>query len=274
MQKNNINQLLGRLEPISLTEMDGVKLLSRIDRKYIIPINSLPQIFDLLRDQYFILDIDGRRAFNYVTTYFDTTDYRFYQDHHNDLSSRIKVRSRTYKDSNLHFFEVKMKNNLRTNKYREVLKGECFTLSEKQCEKIRAIYQNELTSPLIPALLNNYTRITLVNKAKTERCTIDINLSFQDPGVPEGEIGVDGIAIIELKQDKINLSNGIAAALRAKRIYPSSISKYVLGIIHTHPEINHSTFKPLLQKIGKVQQQNFNQQKNNYEKVAVPAYSM
>lgn len=274
MQENNINRLLSRLEPISLTEMDGVKLLSRIDRKYIIPISNLPEIFDLLRYHYYVLDIDGRRAFNYVTTYFDTSDYQFFQDHHNDLSSRIKVRSRTYKDSNLHFFEVKKKNNLRTDKFREVLSGECFTLSEKQCEKIRTIYQKELTGKLIPALLNNYTRITLVNKAKTERCTIDVNLAFQDPEAPENEISIDGIAIIELKQSKTNLSEGIAASLRTKRIYPSSISKYVLGIIHTHPEIKHNTFKPLLQKIVKIQQQNFNQQNKNYEKVALPAYSI
>lgn len=274
MQENSINRLLNGLEPISLGEMDGVKLLSRIDRKYIIPLSSLPEIFDLLRYHYYVLDIDGRRAFNYVTTYFDTSDYQFFQDHHNDLSSRIKVRSRTYKDSNLHFFEVKKKNNLRTDKFREVLSGECFTLSEKQCEKIRTIYQKELTGKLIPALFNNYTRITLVNKAKTERCTIDVNLAFQDPEAPENEISIDGIAIIELKQSKTNLAEGIAASLRTKRIYPSSISKYVLGIIHTHPEIKHNTFKTLLQKIVKIQQQNFNQQNKNYEKVAFPAYSM
>ncbi len=255
MPKVHVQNLLSSLDPISLTEMDGVKLLNRVDRKYVIPASSLPAIFNLLRSQYSILDIDVRRAFSYVTTYFDTSDYRFYKDHHNRVSSRIKVRSRTYKESNLHFFEIKMKSNCRTDKYREVLKGECFTLSDKQCEKIKAIYQKNLSSPLIPALLNTYTRITLVNKARTERCTIDVDLAFQDPEVRGAEFNVDGIAIIELKQSKTDISDGIAASLRKRHIFPSSISKYILGIIHTHPEIKHNTFKPLLHKIEKIQQQ-------------------
>lgn len=250
------HKLLHCLEPISLKGLDSVKLLNRVDRKYIIPVNSLPAVFRLLyNNQYSILEIDGCRAFSYVTTYFDTTDYRFYRDHHNRLSSRIKVRTRTYKENNLHFFEIKMKSNVRTNKLRERLPESASTLSGNQNNQIRSIYPKELGSRLIPALMNGFTRITLVNRAKTERCTIDVNISFKDPEVANREIMLNGIAIIEVKQSKTSVSNGIIASLRTMRVYPSSISKYVVGLILTHPEIKHNSFKPLLHRIEKVKSQ-------------------
>lgn len=253
MQKVPVQNLLQNLEPISLSGLDNVKLLNRVDRKYIIPINNLPGIIRLLnKNQYSILEIDGCRAFSYLTTYFDTTDYRFYKDHHNRLSSRIKVRTRTYKESNLHFFEIKMKSNVRTNKFRQVMSEASTDLSDVQRKKISTLYPKELESSLIPSLINSYTRITLVNKTKTERCTIDVNLSFRDPEAPEKEIPINSIAIIEVKQSKSSVLNGIIASLRTMRVCPSSISKYVYGLILTHPEIKHNYFKPLLTKINNI----------------------
>lgn len=253
MQKVLVQKLLSNLEPISLKGLDSVKLLNRVDRKYIIPVSGLPGIIRLLNNnQYSILEIDGHRAFSYLTTYFDTTDFRFYKDHHNRLPSRIKVRTRTYKENNLHFFEIKVKTNVRTNKLREGLSEQGSDLSDTQDEKIRTLYPKELASSLIPSLINSFTRITLVNKARTERCTIDVNISFRDPEAPEKEIRVSDIAIIEVKQSKASVLKGIVASLRAMRVYPSSISKYVLGLILTHPDIKHNSFKPLLHRIKKV----------------------
>lgn len=247
------HKLLHSLEPISLKGLDNVKLLNRVDRKYIIPISSLPAVIRLLyNNQYSILEIDGCRAFSYLTTYFDTTDYRFFKDHHNRLSSRIKVRTRTYKENNLHFFEIKMKTNVRTNKLREGLPESSSELSGIQSNKIRALYPKELMSTLIPALINSFTRITLVNRSKTERCTIDVDVTFRDPEAMHNEIKLNNIAIIEVKQSKASLLNGIVAALRTMRVYPSSISKYVVGLILTHPEIKHNSFKPLLHKIERI----------------------
>ncbi|MBS1927266.1 MAG: polyphosphate polymerase domain-containing protein [Bacteroidetes bacterium] len=257
MQQELINQgLLGDLEPISLKGLDSVKLLNRVDRKYIVSVSDLTQVFQLLiENQYSVLEIDGHRAFSYQTIYFDTTDYRFYRDHHNRLSSRIKVRTRTYKENNLHFFEIKMKSNVRTNKLREGLSQPGNILSSTQRNKITSIYQKKIESALNPALINNFTRITLVNKHKTERCTIDVNVAFRNPESPENEISLPGIAIIEVKQSKTSLLNGIVVSLRAMRVSPSSISKYVLGLILIHPEIKYNSFKPLLQKINKIQKQ-------------------
>lgn len=258
-QSPQVYSLVDALTPISLDDMDGVKLQDRIDSKYVIPVKSLPLIFKHLQNRYSVLDIDGRRAFNYVTTYFDTTDFQFYRDHHNRLPGRIKVRSRTYTESNLHFFEIKTKTNLRTKKYREKLAQIHTALSDKQCEKVNSFYRKvrpfrskDVSSTLAPALVNTYTRITLVNNARTERCTIDLNLAFRNPSGSDEVIRMHDFAIIELKQSKASLTNGIAASLRELHIPPSSISKYVVGLIRIHPEIKHNYFKPLLHKLENI----------------------
>ena len=266
MHKLIDQHLIEHLDPISLKGLDSVKLLNRVDRKYVIPLGSLSQILQQLTDnQYSILEIDGHRAFSYQTTYFDTTDYRFYRDHHNHLTSRIKVRTRSYKENNLHFFEIKMKSNLRTNKLRERLKEPGNVLTGLQSDQIISIYPKPLGSALIPALINTFTRITLVNKEKTERCTIDVNIGFRNPEIPDTEISLPDIAVIEVKQSKTSVLKGIVASLRKMRVFPSSISKYILGLILTHPEIKHNSFKPLLHKIEKIaaQQKSFYKNLNN-----------
>lgn len=256
MQKEFVQSQLRSLSPISLSGLDNVKLLNRVDRKYIIPIGMLPEIIQLLKkNQYSVLEIDGCRAFSYLTTYFDNSDYVFFHDHHNHLSNRIKARTRSYLESDLHFFEVKVKTNIRTNKYREVLQTVSTGLSEEQRKKIRQLYPKELAGSLDTTLINTFNRITLVNKDKTERCTIDVNLSFKNPEAPDKEIPVNDIAIIEVKQSKSSILNGIIASLRTMHINPSSISKYVLGLILTRPDVKHNSFKPLLHKISKIKTQ-------------------
>ena len=254
MQEQELAELLDELPPINLKGLDKVKLLNRVDRKYVVPTSELPHIFRLLRKNYFVLDIDGRRAFNYLTTYFDTEDFQFFKDHHNRRKNRIKARSRTYQESDLHFFEVKMKTNSRTDKFREKLPEPFDQLKPHQAQKIKAFYPGRLEGRLSPTILNSYTRITLVNHAKTERCTIDVNLAFEDAQQQKKEIGVSDIAIIEIKQSKTSIVNGIAASLRKNGIRPMSISKYVLGLILLRPQIKHNTFKPLLLRLEKIQQ--------------------
>lgn len=253
MQNEFVQSQLSILTPISLSGLDKVKLLDRVDRKYIIPANRLPEIVQVLKaNRYSVLEIDGCRAFSYSTSYFDSPGYTFFYDHHHGLCNRIKARTRSYIESNLHFFEVKVKTNVRTNKYREVLKTQGEGLSDNQRLKIRQLYPKSLPGPLNTTLINTYNRITLVNEDKTERCTIDINLSFKNPDAPDKEIGVKEIAIIEVKQSKSSVLGGIIGALRTMHIMPCSISKYVLGLILTRPGVKHNFFKPLLHKIDKI----------------------
>jgi len=48
----------------------------------------------------------------------DTPEYSFYNAHQNKAKSRVKVRTRLYKDSHLSFFEFKQKQKGVTRKFR------------------------------------------------------------------------------------------------------------------------------------------------------------
>ena len=103
--------ILNAFDPISLKEMDSVKLQDRVDTKFMFRETILPKVLkDMVKD-YKILEVANYRYSNYETLYFDTDDFTLYRQHHNGKLNRFKFRSRKYVESNLHFFEVKFKSN-------------------------------------------------------------------------------------------------------------------------------------------------------------------
>lgn len=92
--------------------MSGVKLMNRVDTKFL---TTLPVLSELLRkasNDFFIQDCNGLRNMRYYTRYFDTDDTKMYIDHQRGKKSRRKVRIRQYLDSDLlPFLEIKEKNN-------------------------------------------------------------------------------------------------------------------------------------------------------------------
>ena len=56
--RNNIENVLESYTPISLDEMEHVQLMNRVDTKYILPVNSLPEILDEMKADYRILEIN------------------------------------------------------------------------------------------------------------------------------------------------------------------------------------------------------------------------
>ena len=250
MATSPFDAILKTFAPISLEQMDNVQLLNRVDRKYILPIDRLAEFFKNVSQDYFVLDIKGNRTFSYDTTYYDTEDFQFYKDHHNGLTHRLKVRYRVYKESNLHFFEIKKKiKGYRTDKYRELLAKFNFDMDDEHSDKVRESYNRKPFDNLKIALYNRFSRITMVNKGMTERCTVDFDIAFSSN--KETWIAQSNIAIIEIKQNKASQSP-VVNILRQMRIYSSSISKYVLGLILTQKNIKHNAFKFLLHKLEKI----------------------
>ena len=91
--------------------MDSVSLMKRVDTKFIIHIEQLPQLLDIVYNDYRVLEINQNRVMTYKSNYFDTPNSNLYLLHHNGKSSRVKVRIRNYVESNLFFLEVKQKSN-------------------------------------------------------------------------------------------------------------------------------------------------------------------
>jgi hypothetical protein len=252
-----MEELLRQYAPITLDEMTGVKLLNRTDTKFVTNMSTLMQLLEMASDDYYVQDIDGARIASYYTVYFDTADCVMYRRHEAGHMNRQKLRIRSYVDSDLNFLEVKTKNNRgRTKKKRLTLEG----FDPEHCSEFRvqsAEYADFLHTWLRydPALMteqleNRFDRITLVNKGKTERLTIDTNLRFHNI-VTDSYRFMDGAVIIELKRDG-NVPSPILRMLRDLRIKPHGFSKYCIGSAFTNEALHRNRIKPKMHDIEKI----------------------
>lgn len=245
---DKIKQVTQLFEPITLPEMEGVKLMDRMDVKYLIPMNLLPEILFDARQYYKLLEIDNQRLCPYETLYYDTVDLSLYHKHQVGKQNRYKVRSRNYVGSNLQFFEVKFKNNHgRTIKKRIKTDG----INEPILEENSSEFLSKI-SPLEPEKLYgimwvNYSRLTLVSKDSPERLTIDLELTFKNDSK---EVHYAQIAIAEIKQERIGASP-ILAILKKHQLKSGSISKYCFGIISLFEGVKQNNFKKHLKRITK-----------------------
>ncbi|MCI0522410.1 MAG: VTC domain-containing protein, partial [Bacteroidales bacterium] len=115
----SIRHILDIYAPIGLEEIVSVRFMNRVDTKYLFPVSKLPELLENAVDSYHILEIEGRREFNYTTVYFDTPSLLFFNQHVTGRLTRHKVRLRTYDTNGLTFLEVKEKSNKgRTSKTR------------------------------------------------------------------------------------------------------------------------------------------------------------
>lgn len=245
---NDFNAILSQFNKITLNEMNKVKLLDRLDKKYMFQSDMLPGILDKAMQSYFVLDIEGKRFASYETTYFDTPDYEMYTKHHDGKLNRYKVRFRTYTDSGIHFFEIKFKTNKgRTKKNRLQLQEDSLLIDG---DKAALLERKTLYKPesLLPAITVNYNRITLVNKNLTERLTIDFGLAYHN-GV--ANTSLPGLIIAEVKQDRSRVSPFIDI-MNEKRIKPESMSKYCLGIALLINKVKHNNFKPKIRYVNQL----------------------
>ncbi len=242
-----MNTLIEKFQPISLEEMDGIKLMNRTDTKFVTSIAKLKELLLMAGDEYRVQEIDGKRNMSYATVYFDSRDYAFYNAHHDGHASRQKVRVRSYMDTHISFLEVKTKDNHgKTHKSR---------ISASSLEEDAAMDFLRRNLRLDPRLLeqkiaNSFHRITLVNKKKTERLTIDTDLKFENltTGVQRS---LPQLAIIELKRDGLQPSP-VLDMLRELRIHQSGFSKYCIGEALTNPSLRVNRLKPRIHRLMKI----------------------
>ena len=246
-----MNALLNTFAPITLAEMKSVRLMNRVDTKFVTTLPRLMQLLEMAKGEYFVQEIDGERNSAYTTLYYDTPRLDMYIMHHNGCLGRQKVRVRQYVDSNLTFLEVKNKNNhRRTRKKRITVTGFDIT-GEQQREFLKPLCWWDVDT-LQPALRNWFNRITLVNKAKTERVTIDTGLRFHNCMSGSGlDKSLDQVVIIELKRDG-NQPSPLLAMLRDLHIHPYGFSKYCMGTALSNPSVKKNRLKPKLHYVERL----------------------
>ena len=244
--------ILDGFDNISLDEMSSIRLMNRIDSKYLANEEQLSRLLTLAQDDYMVQSINGIRQSEYSTQYLDDRFNTMYLNHHNGRLTRQKVRIRTYVDTGDNFFEVKLKNNHgRTKKKRIHLTGADTYVQEGAAEFLEE--HGMLSIPLsdmMPKVANHFKRITLVNNAKTERLTIDRHLSFHNVETGLDRI-MENLVVIEVKRDG-NTYSPIQELLRELRIFPSGFSKYCIGMALTTPGIKRNMFNERIRKIEKL----------------------
>ena len=75
-KNTQIIEAVSEFLPITLEEMDTVKLMNRMDTKYIFHSGRLSGILEKASEFYRILSIEDNRIFRYNSLYFDSAGLR------------------------------------------------------------------------------------------------------------------------------------------------------------------------------------------------------
>jgi VTC domain len=242
------------MRPISLDELVArAPLLTRLDRKYILPIVDLPSVLGGLAGVVRVLEIDGRRDFGYQSRYFDTPQLHSYLGAAYRRRRRFKVRIRSYAETDLHFLEVKTRGPRgSTVKHRFAHEGGTheerhFALSGPFRGQIDTVLDGARISsdwPLLPALTTRYRRTTLFVPATGSRVTIDTGLHWVRPD--GSAVRIRNSAIVETKSDQ-SVSD-VDRLLWSLRHRPCSVSKYGTGLAALRPDLPANHWRPVLRR--------------------------
>lgn len=248
---HTIQPIIDTMPPISLDEMDSVKLLVRTDTKYVFPIAKLQAVLRDAATEYSVLHINETPYQSYKTVYFDTPDNCMYLAHQNKRVNRYKVRHRTYCSTLSEFLEIKFKDNKGVTKKKRTQ----FRFAENLTEADEFLLKHTPFGgcDLYPKTAVQCERITLVNLANAERVTIDVNLQVGQYTKDEA-LDFSHICIIELKRDKFAGMSSMLPILKKHKILPTGMSKYAIGTAALHDNIKKNNFKKKLRLIEKYKQ--------------------
>lgn len=254
-----LQEAAAAMPAITLEEMESVKLLNRVDSKFVTDTSTLLKVLeDARKAGYSALQTGGSKLIPYSSVYYDTPGMKMFRDHHNRHLVREKVRTRVYLNSGLSFLEIKLKNNHgRTKKKRTPIPEselKDFTFDDTACAYLAA--HSAVTADMItPVLSTNFTRITLVNSQRSERITIDTDLHFENYRTGNS-VSLDGLAIIELKQDSLQQST-MRDILLDHRVKQMRVSKYCIAVVLTDTDAKGNRFKPKVRTIEKIMNKKF-----------------
>jgi hypothetical protein len=234
-----MSRLALALEQAQAVSLDGLnataRLLTRRDRKYIIPIDDAARLVETLSPNARVLTIDGLRTFRYESVYFDTPDFRSFLGAARRRPRRFKVRTRSYVDSGRCVLEIKTRGP-RGRNVKE--RHDCSRDLEDQLDEIGIRFVS--SCPLVgedgarlrPVLQTRYKRSTLV-LAERVRVTIDLGL---EASTPEGlDLRLMGMAVVETKSR--GATSNADRELWAMGHRPVRISKFGTSLAALHPDL-------------------------------------
>ncbi len=247
--------LFQKFFPISLEKTNEVKLMNRIDSKYVLSHKALALVLENIFADYFVLEINNTRKMQYESLYFDTIGNSMYLAHHNGKLNRYKIRYRNYRTTDDIFLEIKFKNKgIRTIKQRIKVNQIEKSFSNKSSLFVNSTCPFE-SNLLEPKIYTNFTRVTLVNKNLKERVTIDIDLQFLND--EKGFYKLHNTAIIETKKEAYKCSSPITNTLMNLGVNPTGMSKYCFGRAVLENSLKTNIFKEKILLINKIENGEF-----------------
>lgn len=252
------NNKLKDFKPITLTELNSTaSFLKRIDRKFLLNSKQFSDVLSELKSEFQVLEINGKKVFEYDNVYMDTKDYLFYNQHQNKLKARTKIRTRYYVDSNLAFFEYKQKNDWVTSKYRYQFPPEEHGFMTRGKKRFfdwvwQSVYGWEKAPTISPAIKTNYKRITMVSNTWEERLTIDFDIKATDLRKKSAKVvDLKNLVIIESKSLKEDCE--ACEIMKKNKIDKAkSCSKYSLWVVYSWLAEKYDTFKDTMEQIKKI----------------------
>ncbi len=241
--------ILSSFDKVPLEEINNVKLMSRVDEKFVFHESMLSRIISETSPYYSIVTVNNKMIQEYNTHYFDTFDKMFFKHHHNNFYSRYKVRFRKYVSSGICFLEIKQKNNKKVTTKKRI------KVNSVPSQRLNLEHQRYIHSilgvkkPLISQHSTIFNRMTFVHKMNLERLTIDINLSYKDN---EKSGKFTNLVIAELKKPKSQSTSDFKKILKKHRVRPLRFSKYCMSTIKLCDNVKYNRFKEKLLLINKI----------------------
>ena len=251
-----VERLFEALRPVSLDAMnERAALQRRTDNKYLVTLDDVAGILDDLAGDLEVLEIDGDRAFDYESVYFDTPSLRSFREHIRDDRPRYKTRTRCYVTTGDCFFEVKVKladgemvkrNVDHSSEERDRLDDPARELVE---DVLGECGLDDVGGELKPSLITRFKRVTVVGRDAPERTTFDFGVTLNSPDGDTAELD-ERYVIAETKTPDGRGAWDRAFAASGKE--PVSLSKYRIGMGLLHAPDEDSDYARDLKRLFEV----------------------
>lgn len=241
---------LDRFDRVALEELVAeASLLTRVDRKYVVPRESLATVLAALDPGTRVLEIDGARDFAYESVYFDTPDLLSFRMAAQPRRRRFKLRTRTYLDTAVSYLEIKTRGargtTVKDRDEYDLRSRDRLTAGAREdvAHAFAAIgIDARRAGELDATLKTRYRRATLLAPDGAARATVDTALEWIEP---DGRgFSLPASAIVETKSG--SRPSDVDRALWRAGHRPATVSKYATGLAALRPGLPCNRWARLL----------------------------
>ncbi len=248
-----MQKIINNIDGLSFTGLKAKKdqyFLSRKDYKFLIRLESLENVLNCLKADFFCNEYEEGYIFKYRNIYFDTKDYKFFNLHRQGKYNRIKIRIRNYENGTKNrFLECKRKSKgEQTIKERIEINKSMDDSESINCDTVRDHLKKYKLTPkdLINKTEISYNRINFIEKKNKMRASIDFSVTAKlNEG--KGRKIIPNHFILEIKSKKypkkiINLLRNTFS------IREEDFSKYCVSLCILQKDLKKNKWKQILKK--------------------------